>query len=77
MIFSDPLDSNFYFENYKDAIFTENDADQIANIILGLSKSPELIYQIGEEGKKTLMKIDPADQLNFRLSLINKFIQID
>jgi glycosyltransferase involved in cell wall biosynthesis len=75
LILSDPLDSNIIFENGVDVLLVNNDAAEIAAEIKKLAQTPEKIYELGSNGRKALKKIDIREQLNFRLSLINKYIK--
>ena len=77
MVVSDPLDLNVIFEDKIDVIIVENDPAQFANAILGLSKKPDEIYSMGIKGKEKLKTINPEDQLDFRLSVINKHLKND
>jgi len=73
VLLTDPLKLNIFFDEGRDAIFLQPDANQFADFIIHLSADPAEIYNIGERGKLALQKaFDYKAQLDMRLALINK-----
>jgi glycosyltransferase involved in cell wall biosynthesis len=72
-IVSDPLSQNLHFSNNEDILFTNNDAEQIYNILLELNENRKKLYKIGIKGKEMSKNIYSFEsQVQPRIEYLNK-----